>query len=364
MAAPLLPSTPRPFTFAGRQLYEVVTQYSGTTAYRSASHKFGKRDGGLEEDMGRDQRQLEARLKFIGSDCGAKYQDFISFIDANRTGLLVHPTAGKWTAFCKGPGYQVNFTQATNEIEVPVLFVESELDANIATDTPDVATAAQAVTSQQLAYQISTATHVYALGSSQTQSPAALNSIAASLATVTTATSPVAVARSVVNQALGAASTITAALASIQTASDTLNQDVNALVTAANAALSGTAVSTGFPDSISTLVGIVQNDAATLENALVAAAYTPASPAYAVADVEILVDTCLTLQDSINATQPPTALYTVPQLINLLALAQQLIVKYSLSYDALTYGSTIMGLNRITNPAAIPAGTVLTVPTA
>src|SRR5205823_6199276 len=102
------------------------------------THKFIKRDGGRQEPMGREQRKLDVVLMFIGANCAKDYKAFESFIDGHRSALLVHPIAGKWTASCAGPAFRINFATATNQIEVPVSFTESEVDATAPVDTPDV----------------------------------------------------------------------------------------------------------------------------------------------------------------------------------------------------------------------------------
>lgn len=370
MADPIIPATPQQFSFGGRLLYGVVTSYDGFTEYRSASQKFPKRDGGIEEDMGRDQRRLEVRLTFIGPNCARDYESFASFVDGNRTALLVHPIAGKWTAFCKGFGHRIAFAEATNKIDVPVTFVESQLDAIIPADTPSVPVAAQNATDQQSAFKQTIALFIAKMAKAQTTVGGALDTIDSAIAQVSgtvasTVTSPIDFMTGQVDQALGAASSISGAVATIQAAADAFDESITAFSAAANDLFDGTSdTSTASPDQISTLLGVVQSNAEALEDALFAAPSTPAGCADAIADVEIMVDACMTLSDALAAELPPTTTYVNPVTQALLVMAQKIIDEWGLSYDALSYASAILGYNRIPNPAAVPAGMPVIVPTA
>lgn len=366
MADPIIPSAPRQFSFGGRLFYGRVTGFSGTNEWRSVSHVSPKRDGGVEEDMGRVQFSLDVQLVFIGQTCARDYQDAVAFFDANRTALLVHPFAGKWTAFIKTASYRVKYAEATNLIEAPLHFVESELDGTTAVDVPDVATAAQNATGQQTQFQQTVAAFMAGMAKLQTQSVQALNSLDNVLGQLSAITAPVDFAQAEINLALGAASSIVGTLSSIAGASDDLSDAVTGFIASATDIFNGISdtIPSGSTDSVANLLATVIAKAETLETALMAAPTTPAGAADAVGDVHVMVDACMTLSDAVAAAQPPTTVITVGATINLLVLAQNLIADFGLSYDALTYGSLIMGYNRIANPAAIPSGTLLVVPTA
>jgi hypothetical protein len=152
-------------------------------------------------------------------------------------------------------------------------------------------------------------------------------------------------------------------LADIEAASDLLVQDVSNFVDAANDLFTGDSdtAPAGYSDAVSTLLGVAIVHGLALEATLIAASATPAGAADAVADVELMLDRCLTLSEAVAATQPPVVNYTVPAPMNVVVLAQRLIREWEMDRDALEYASIIIGLNRIQNPAMISAGTVLRV---
>lgn len=362
------PASPQTFTFtAGQQTFPlmgVLTKFNGTAKRRHASQVFPKRDGGKEEDMGRDQYRLEVQLHFIGNTAAKDYQKFKAAVHANPSGLLIHPIAGQWYAFCEGPSEDVDFGQALNRIEVRCSWVESQLDAAVTSDVPDVATAAQNASGQQSKFQQSVAAMLGALAKAQTAEATALNKLDSALSTISTLTAPVDFMRSQLDQALGAASSIVGTVSGIATASDLLTQDVSNFIGATTdlfSAATDTSAALAF-GSIATLLGTVQADGQALEDLLIAGSATPAGSADAVADVELMIEACLTVNDAIQASQPPTVSYTVASLCNLVELATKIILQWGLNRDPVEYASVILGLNHIPNPAAIPAGTVLLVP--
>lgn len=362
------PATPQAFSFKGRELWGVTTSLGGKTPRRFAAHVFPKRDGDLKEDMGRGSRSLEVQLVFTGDDCAKRYQAFEADVSSDPIGQLVHPIAGQWTAFCTGPAFQVNYAEGVDRIAVPVAFLESQLDAKVPTDTPDVPTAAQNCAGQQAQFQTSVATFMCKLGKLQTQAAAVLNAIDSALAQVTAGlSSPVAFARAAVNTALGFSSNIVGQLAAIQAASDALVSDVTSFIDFGNQPFDGVTdtPAAGYTDAVAAQLGIVQADAVALEAALLAATATPAGCADAYSDVEVMVEYCMTLSDAIQASLPPTAKYTVVAATSLIALATKLVLDLNLSrlYDPSTYAAAVQGLNRVPNPHLIPGGTVLTIPT-
>lgn len=363
----IIPSTPQAFTFGSRNLSGRALSYTGKTARRAATHTFPKRDGASEEDMGRDQRSLEVSIVFTGDTCAKDYQEFEADVAKKPSQLLTHPIAGQWQAFCRGPQHRIDFSKAINQIEVTVLFTEDQLDANVPTDVLDVSTAKQNASTQQSSFQQSVAAFMGELAKFQTASAAVLNQIDDAVdQVVSVATAPVAFMTSVINVALGASSKIKGALASIQAANDALVTSVQSLIDATVDVFDGVndTADPGSADSIATLVQAIQDDASTLEDALMAAQATPAGCADAFAEVEVMVDCALSLKEAIAASQPPTARMIVPRTMSLVAFAQKVIADLDLGYDAMTFASAILGLNRIPNPAQIPGGSTLIVPTA
>ena len=370
MADPQYPSTPQSFSFASRSLVGVLVGFSGATPRRMVMHEYLKRRGGRAEDMEIGPRTLDADLQFLGATAGKDYRDFENFIAKNPFGLLNHPIAGRWQAFCRGPQPQVHFQEAINQVKVRVSWIETELDATTTVDPPDVATAAQNVVGQQSTLQLSIAGFMAILAKAQTLQGQALNAIDTAINAVNSVTSavtsPVSYMQSAINAALGATSAIVNALAAINTSTVVLNNDINNFVSYVSALFTSTSDTppAASADAIANQLGMIQSDTLALESALLAAPARPASCAQAFADAEILLDNCMTLNDAMQAALPPTLLYTVPGMVNVVVLSQRLIQQFGLNRDPLQFASTIMGLNRIPNPAAIPAGTQLLVPTA
>lgn len=372
--ASTLPSAPQTFYFADIELKGTLVSFNGEAKRRWVDHVFPKRDAGRVEDMGRAQFRLEVQLEFIGADCAKRYQTFKAAVHNNPFGLITHPIAGNWQAFCEGPQESVGFAQSVTSITVRCAWRENELDAQISTDVPDVATAAQNATGQATQYQNRVAAFLGNLAKAQTTVADKLNALDDAIAGIASSTvstiqsvngaSVVSAMRSVINTTLGAASSIVGAVTAVQAASDALATDVENFVALVQTIFDGEddTVPSGSSDSVLTTLGNVETDAATLESALTAASNTPAACAEAIADVELMVDQCLTLFDAYQATQPPVVQYIVKNQINVIVLAQMLIQQWSLQREPVTYANAIIANNRIPNPAAIPAGTILLVP--
>lgn len=357
MADPIYPAAPQAFTFGARTLTGFLIAFSGATVRRYVVHKFPKRPGQRVEDMARDGRRLEVQLVFLGDTAAKDYASFEAFIDGNPKGLLIHPIAGRWQAFCAGPQYNVAFINAINRIEVRVVFEEDELDATVASDPPDVATAQQIASAQQTTFQQTVADFLGAVAKANAQTTAAFNTVDAALANVASVAAPIDYITGVINGAAGIASSALGVIATIQTAADVLIQTIASYIAATSDLYTGSDVSTGSADATATLLGTVQTQAATLEAALIAASPTPAGAGDAYTDVELAVDACLVLSAALQAARPPTIQYTFPRMMNLVEFCQ---IRYRENADA--RAADILQLNRITNPAAIPAGTTLTIP--
>lgn len=361
------PAAPQPFTFTAGTAQLTLTEiesFTGKTPRRSVTHEYPKRPGGREEDMDRGSRTLQVRLQFIGPTAASDFEAFESAVDANPSGLLSHPVHGQFFAFCKGPDYNVDFLRAINQIECTVVFIESQLDATVAADPPDVATAAQNATGQLAAAQQTIATFMGALSAAQTQAAGALNALQTAVSQLAAGVSaPVDFMFTAATQVQGLQASVIAALETVQLGADTLTSDVTSFVAAATDLYNGNDTTpSGSSDSIAALLGIVQGDGQALIATLIAASPTPAGAADAVADVSVLLDYCYTLSDAVAAAQPPVISYTVPFDGNLIVLAQHVIEQANANVDATSYASAILGLNRISNPALIPSGTILNIP--
>jgi prophage DNA circulation protein len=353
-------SAPQAFTYAGRDLTGKLIRFNGATQRDHVDHRFLKRDGGRTEDMVRRPRRLEVDLEFTGRTCAHDYQDFEDFCDSNPTGLLVHPIAGRYQAFCEGPGYDVDFARALDEIHVRVVWVETELDASLppAPDTPPPATAAQSATSLLAQAEQAVANAMGQIAKGQgilAQYQAQLDAV---LATVSSLSSPVDAVLAVLQQTLGEASSIVGTVSLIATKMNLLSQDTSNFIDAMNDLYAGSDTAPGSALQGASLLGTVQSDADATEDALNAGAATPAGAAEAIGAVEESLAACYVLANAVQAARPPTIVHTVALLTDVVTLAQELY-----GQNAPQRALDIMALNHIPNPAAIPSGTRLLVPT-
>ncbi len=358
MADPKIASAPQTFTFGGKPYSGQLEGFSGRSDRRFALHEFLKRAGGRVEDMERAPRKLDVRLVFIGDDCAKQYEDFAKFVDENPYGLLVHPTAGKFNAFCQGPSEDVNFGTATNLVSVRVTFVESNVDAaEIPADIPSAPAAAQLTTVKLSAFEQGVATYMGAIAQGYVKLASATVAIQDALANVALVTEPIALVRAAVSTAVGATSAAVGAIVSIQTQSELLAQDVRDFVLSTADIFDGTDGGTSS-DGVDLLLGtaVAQGEAAV--EAFLAAALSPAGAAEVVGVAEELVASCYVLREALAQARPPVIDYTVQRTVDLVTLCVQLYPDSSATAQA----SIVLGLNRIKNPAAIAAGTVLRVP--
>lgn len=360
---PDFPAVPQAFDFGTQHLIGRLVSFTGGVKRRSVDHNYLKRAGGRVEDFARAQQRAVFRLHFIGDDCARRYEEFLAAVDENPRGLLVHPIAGRWFAFCEGPDYSVDLNRAVNEIQVTVAFKEDQLDATIdLPDTPDVATAAQNATGAQTTYQQTVATFMGTIAKAQLAVGSAQAKVDSLTAQISTVTAPVDFMRTSLAAIVGVTSAIYGSIISVATASDLLAQDITNFIAFANDLFSGSDFAAGFSDSVATSLGIVEADGQALENALVAASVTPAGAADAVQDTELAIATCIVLGDAVQLALPPVIAYTVPAPMNLLALAQRILFQRGIDRDAQEYANAILANNRIPNPSNIPAGTLLLIP--
>ncbi len=360
-------AAPQAFTFtAGTtvlELKDLSTGFSGATPRERATHRFPKRDGARQEDMGRGPRTYTARLEFTGPDCAQDFSDFERAVDANPAGLLNHPIVGQWRAFCSGPQYDVDFSRGLDHIHVNVTFDEDTLDADLSEQTPDVATAAQNATGQQAETEKALAGSSADAATQTTRDPSALDKINAAVKQIESVSDPLDYVTGQITQALGVASRIYGALNRVQVLWDVLNETVTDFVARAADLFSGDASgAAGQAAALDAVLGNVLAQAEAAGEAAIAASQTPAGAAEAVAQLALLVDACLTVNDAVRAAIPPAIWIVVPGLTNVMLLAQRRIQDAGVDMDVLTYASAILGLNRIPNPAAIPGGTRLRVP--
>jgi prophage DNA circulation protein len=362
MADPQYASIPQTFTFRGRELKGYLLGFTGNRKRRFVMHDFPKRKAGRVEDMEQGSQRIEVRLVFLGDTCARDAKNFFDFVESDPFGLLVHPTAGRWQAFCEGPQEDVDLGRATDEIDVRVAFVETEDESSIAKETPDVATAAQEVTAQKTSMETAVGTFMAQLAKAETAPARALSTLDTALGQLDVVEAPVDFMRDTVVSVSTAQSTVVGKVLSIQTKANLLSQDIQNLADATTDLFAGGEVAAATAENVTTLIGTVQQHAEELSDELIADAVTPAGAAEAVGAIDEATASCLALSDALAAARPPTIEYIVPSLTDVIDLAQLLRSESASARTVLAFVTDILSLNRIPNPAAIPPGTVLLVP--
>jgi prophage DNA circulation protein len=357
MADKKYPAAPQEFSFNGRRLLGFTLSFTSLVPRRSVTHEFLKRRGGRVEDMERGPRKLEVQLVFTGDNAANDCTGFEAEIDARPTALLVHPQAGKFQAFCTGDSTSVTFATATNAVMCKVSFTESELDAQLPRETPDVATAAQQASTLVTTLQTGVAQYMAVLAKGQIFQTQALNAIEAVATTIEFAPNPIDSMLATISTAAGTVSTILAPMQAIAASAGALVSTATAYISAATDVFDGTDVQAGQSTAIATLLGNTTVAAEALTDALIAASITPAGAAEVVGINEETLAACLLLSDAVAAARPPVIPFIVPEIIDVITLAQRRYGK-----DAAARASEILSLNKIHNPAAIPAGTQLLIP--
>lgn len=358
MADLVIASAPQAFTFGGRELVGRLVSFTGQTKRRSVDHVFPKRDGAVVEDMGRGQRRLAVRLVFVGPSCARDYQQLVSFLSENPRGLLVHPTAGRWNAYTDGPEDETDFARALDEIQARVEFREAVLDATVARDAPDPATAAQAATDQRSKFQKAVATYLAAIAKAEQvvgRGIAEINSVAAQIDNLD---APVDAVLGAIAGVAGAGSRVLGSALLIATKSTLLADTITNYVASARDLFSGTAFF-GNPSTTANLLGATEDAALDLVNALIASSPTPAGAAEASGAVEEQLAACYVLDAALKAARPPVVTFVVPRRMDLIQVAMETGDPRTATQRA----SQILRLNHIHDPARIPAGTSLLVPT-
>lgn len=301
MAKQSVLSNVQSFQFKGIALMGNLTEWSDTRQPTLAVHRTLKRDGGTVEYMGREPHRFRGSLVFLGANWRTDFNNLLSSVDDDPTGLLVHPTLGQMQCACEGvTDARVVPGQMIDTYTVPISFIENNVDQKLS----------------RLAAQ--------GVGTKQQQ--------------VTADTS--------------ALTTATASLPSSSVAVGSLVSEANAYASAA-----GTSAFSATPDpSLPTRLAAVATNASAAIAAIEAdtAATTDASKYDAIQLATQVYASCLQLADAVAAQQPPMINYTVPGTTNVLALA-------ALFYgtDAPNRVGEILANNRIPKPYAIPPGTVL-----
>lgn len=305
MADPVLTDVSA-FRFKDMDLSGSLVSWNDVLRLRLAVHQYLKRDGAEVEPMGAEPGRFTMRLCFLGADWAKRYRAFVASIRKDPRGQLVHPILGTFRVACEGVSdAAVVPASERDSINLTTTFVEDAVDTTIAAESLPGPAARQGAIADRAAKLLQLVGIVGAF--------APLVSAAATLA--------------------GAASSFAAAAvhaASTDTPDPSLDRRLDDVATAARAAA----------------------DAA-LANTTVA---SDASRYQVLTAIEQLRAECLALADAVAASKPALVVYVVPGTTDVATLAAMLYGK-----DARGRIDELLTLNRIADPHAIPAGTVLRV---
>lgn len=133
MGANLLIDDPYDFKFKDLELHGCLVGWSDSLPQRLARHVYVKRDGAELEPTGADPGTFKFRLAFMGEHWATNYRALVQSIRDNPRGLLIHPILGEIQVGCMGidsadsePG------QALNLLNVSITFVEDQVDGTFA----------------------------------------------------------------------------------------------------------------------------------------------------------------------------------------------------------------------------------------
>ena len=357
-------ASPQAFTFGSLQLNGRIVRFNGTQPRRFVVHQFPKRRSARVEDMEGGPRRLEVDLVFTGDVCARDAQTVKAQLAENPRGLLTHPFAGQWQAFCEGPTDSVDFAQALDGITLRVAFIESELDGVVQVpDAPDVASAQQQASSTLSAAQVTAAKFMAGIAKASAFTASVAAQMNAAIAAAETVTAPIDFVKAEIDQLAGLGSAAIGAINRIAISMNALAGDVQNYVDAANDVFNGLDTTPAAVANAQKLLGTALAAAVDAQSAVDAAAKSPAGAADAHGAIEETIAACLVVDAAVRAARPPTVEVTVPGLTDLLHFCVGFMHDRQINTrDPLTFASEVMGLNRITNPAAIPSGTILLVP--
>jgi prophage DNA circulation protein len=148
-AGNVLPKGTLEFEFKGIRLHGYATEIIDDIQWRIASHEFDRRDGGQAEPMGRAPAQHRVTLVFVDAPAFDDATAFLTALEIDPSGLLIHPIYGKKQATCSGTQGARLTVQEVNVYVVPVTFIENNLDGSVVGEQSQGAAAkAQAVSDQ------------------------------------------------------------------------------------------------------------------------------------------------------------------------------------------------------------------------
>jgi prophage DNA circulation protein len=304
-------------------LHGSLASFTDKIRIRLASHNYLKRDGGEQEPMGSDPGRFSFRFCLLDPDPGSFYRAIVQAVRDSPRGLLTHPLLGNIRCACEGVELSHDLGVSANAPDATISFIEDALDTALNADrdtspnesSSDTFTAADAL---DLAMSL--------LDSAQDAQDFA-DELQKSIAKI--------------------ASTDAVEAAAAASASSRVY---------ATAAVAAWRSSTPDP-SLATRLETVRSDVDTTRDAILAIQLAREADRYPVlAAAEQVYASALNLDTAIRSVSPPLITYVVPGLCHVAELAAALY-----GPDSAGYIEQILTRNRIPNPFAIRAGTLLEV---
>jgi len=295
------------------QLHYYMQTVTDTVKPRLAIHEYLKRDGAEVEWMGNSPNTYRFTLVFVGPNWKTQYNAFAALLNGNPKGVLVHPVFGRQRVACQGiDSASIDINAATNCVTVPISFITDDIDAQLEGEQSKSASEKESDVTTALDEFLAAVAVLRGLG------------VSPSAATVA---------------AISSVSTTAAAYAAAAAAASNDNIPNPALGTLLSAVEAATSLA----------IAGIETDTADYPNASAFPAISGCEQVYA---------NCLELADAVDAARPVVIDYTVPGDTGLIAMCARL---YGAQADDQI--EQVLVLNRIANPALIPGGTVLKIPT-
>jgi hypothetical protein len=191
----------------------------------------------------------------------------------------------------------------------------------------------------------------------QTEINKARTTLDDALANVAIVEAPLDFMRDVIGEVYGAQSSVIGTIDGIFSRAKLLSQDIENYIESTSDLFSGNEITGSAAATSDTLLSIVIADADDLNAFTIENTLTPAGSAEAVGQTEELISTALVLEEAVKAARPPIIIFTITEITNLIVFCQK---RYKA--NAVARAEEIMGMNHIPNPAAIPAGTKIFIP--
>lgn len=173
--------------FSNVEVHRYLKKITDTRGPRRVEHNFPYRDGAKQETLGRKPHRTEWLLTYTGPTWIADFLQLADAIDSSPSGILVHPIYGQMNVVCDGfDRATVDVVEALDTIDVPLVFLEDQLDLGL-TQQATVASAQQQVVSDGQNLQAQAAAYTSAILAAQTMVDLATGYAAAAFAAVTSA---------------------------------------------------------------------------------------------------------------------------------------------------------------------------------